>query len=265
MFTSRIRGGTPISDEDAQLPITDPALLADLEDINQHFRTQRALRLQAAVTKANIDYQPPPDIHTPDREDSPSLNGLPTPSSSPLPSYPKLQRTQLQPPATDKPAFSQPATCIADLGLLAEFEALSELSRRRRAQQIQAAVVPNREDSSPLGGHLSPTFSLHFDQHNSPKNEIPRTATSDLHFEIKPDKNLPTINDRHEIESIATYNLRGIGQLCRACPKHCIQVYPSKEGKRLSASGFSFHNPPNTLYRISNFPRREEAQNQEVG
>ncbi|KAL9126629.1 MAG: hypothetical protein Q9217_004349 [Psora testacea] len=107
MPISRIRGGTSISHEQS---INDPDLLAKLEDLNQYIQAQAARRIQAAVDKPNADYQPPPNIHTPDREDSPPVGGLPSPASSPLPDYPHPTSTQPVTSATNNFTSSQSRT-----------------------------------------------------------------------------------------------------------------------------------------------------------
>ncbi|KAI4157139.1 MAG: hypothetical protein L6R39_000765, partial [Caloplaca ligustica] len=79
---TRIRGGTPIDDEEAR---EEARMLADLAEINEYFRNQEALHLQEAREQALADYQPPPYSPTPDRERSPPEGDLPTPSTTPPP------------------------------------------------------------------------------------------------------------------------------------------------------------------------------------
>ncbi|KAI4186253.1 MAG: hypothetical protein LQ346_005732 [Caloplaca aetnensis] len=79
---TRIRGGTPIDDDEAR---EEAHVLADLAEINQYFRTQRAQYLQEAREQALADYQPPPYSPTPESERSTPEGDLPTPSTTPPP------------------------------------------------------------------------------------------------------------------------------------------------------------------------------------
>ncbi|KAI4087577.1 MAG: hypothetical protein LQ344_006688 [Seirophora lacunosa] len=87
MSFTQDRGITPPEQEDEPRTIDDPELLALLEGNRQRGRIIRAELIQAAIDEQNALYQPPPDIRTPDRQPSPTFAGLPSPDSSPPPSY----------------------------------------------------------------------------------------------------------------------------------------------------------------------------------
>lgn len=101
MSFTQDRGITPPEQEDEPRTIDDPELLALLEGNRQRGRIIRAELIQAAIDEQNALYQPPPDIRTPDRQPSPTFAGLPSPDSSPPPSYHQVLLTH--PPHTTTP------------------------------------------------------------------------------------------------------------------------------------------------------------------
>ncbi|KAL9024474.1 MAG: hypothetical protein Q9196_006491, partial [Gyalolechia fulgens] len=115
MPTGRIRGGTPIDDQDIQGRIDDPNVLATLGKLNEYFRTQELEHFHEARERALADYQPPPYSPTPDRETPPSKFDLPTPSTTPPTVHPRPPRMQPQRPPEDEP---KPATTLANISAL---------------------------------------------------------------------------------------------------------------------------------------------------
>lgn len=107
MPISRIRGGTPTEYNITTDNSNNLELMAQLDALNTSFRAQRAQRLEEYGRKMLDDYQPPPNIRTPDRE--PSTPGLPSPSSSPPPSLYQLPAARPTPPSTGSPQSSRPA------------------------------------------------------------------------------------------------------------------------------------------------------------
>ncbi|KAL8744403.1 MAG: hypothetical protein Q9184_008002 [Pyrenodesmia sp. 2 TL-2023] len=101
MPIGRIRGSTPTEYNVITDNSTNAELMAQLDALNTSFRAQRAQRLEEYGRKMLDDYQPPPNIRTPDRE--PSTTGLPSPSSSPPPSLHQLPTAHPTPPSTGSP------------------------------------------------------------------------------------------------------------------------------------------------------------------
>ncbi|KAL8653745.1 MAG: hypothetical protein Q9210_001916 [Variospora velana] len=103
METTRIRGGTP-TDYVVEHRITDPELLAQLDDLNRRSEQWLTQHIQEAVEQARAEYQyhPPPEMLDSDTESEtlPYYNDLPSPASTPPPSRPTpTQRIQSRNPA----------------------------------------------------------------------------------------------------------------------------------------------------------------------
>ncbi|KAL8804027.1 MAG: hypothetical protein Q9182_002818 [Xanthomendoza sp. 2 TL-2023] len=80
---ARIRGVTPTSlgGED-EMVITDPILLARLDEINRHTAMRMAEYIEASRQRNLAEYQPPPDILTPGRPPDSPVGGLPSPTAT---------------------------------------------------------------------------------------------------------------------------------------------------------------------------------------
>ncbi|KAL9011107.1 MAG: hypothetical protein Q9173_004023 [Seirophora scorigena] len=103
METTRIRGGTP-TDYVVEHRITDPELLAQLDDMNRRSEQWLTQHIHEAVEQARAEYQyhPPPEMldSDTDGETLPYYNDLPSPASTPPPSRPTpTQRIQSRNPA----------------------------------------------------------------------------------------------------------------------------------------------------------------------
>ncbi|KAI4161563.1 MAG: hypothetical protein L6R39_000053 [Caloplaca ligustica] len=144
MPTTRIRGGTPMSDEPPQESIGDPHLLTRLDKLNRLFQTREAERIQAAVDAANALYPPP---STPEREESPPIGGLLSPASSPPRGSFQLYSVQPLPPAVSNSISVQPVT----FGLEEpEAEPSIETLQTSSAQQSQPLRRGSRHRDTPI-------------------------------------------------------------------------------------------------------------------
>ncbi|KAL9605645.1 MAG: hypothetical protein Q9179_001150 [Wetmoreana sp. 5 TL-2023] len=183
----RRRGDTPFSDGSEQYPIIDepephliddPDLLAKLEELHQLGQAREAEHIQAAVDAANADCQPPPDIDSSDREESP-IGGLPSPTPSPRTGYSQLPNSQLSPSATNNLTTSQPGkfvTLSSDSDSEAKHNLPNQYYQTHRIQQIQD---PHYGVNRPDALTSSPTTNPRLGPNNPLDNQIPPIATSD--------------------------------------------------------------------------------------
>ncbi|KAI4144026.1 MAG: hypothetical protein L6R39_004347 [Caloplaca ligustica] len=113
MSLTRIRGRTPIQYEgELERSIDDPELVARLEELSRISCARREERIHAAVIEAISLYQPPPDILTLDREESPPVGGLPSPAPSPRNNYLLPCNAHVSPPAASSLTDVSPASPV---------------------------------------------------------------------------------------------------------------------------------------------------------
>ncbi len=114
MEITRIRGGTPTAYE-VEHRITDPELLAQLDDMNRRSEQWLAQHIKEAVGRARAEYQyhPPPEMLDSETEDEtpPYYNNLPSPASTPPPS----RQTPTHPVQSQNPAAMQIASVCSIL------------------------------------------------------------------------------------------------------------------------------------------------------
>ncbi|KAL8991362.1 MAG: hypothetical protein Q9177_000203 [Variospora cf. flavescens] len=156
-MSTGIRGGTPIENEEA---CEEARMLADLAEVNQHFRTKRAQYLKEAREQALATYQPPPSSPTPERGRSSPEGDLLTPPTTPSPLHPRPPRSQSQLPLQDNP---KPATSFADL------------YTRKVPRSVHFWALAEKVNTE-SGGHPF----LRSNSHGRPPNETPLGAISDL-------------------------------------------------------------------------------------
>ncbi|KAL8899219.1 MAG: hypothetical protein Q9207_006308 [Kuettlingeria erythrocarpa] len=241
-------------------------MLADLAEINQCCRTQRAQYLQEAREQALADYQPPPYSPTPERERSPPEGDLPTPSTTPPPVHPQPPGAQSQSPPKDKP---RPATSLADLCTRkvprsVQFRALVE---KANAESGGHPVLPlnyceRLPNETPLGAIGDSPASRPFSPLQPASTNLQPPYQKPKALEPSQRRNLPAINPHDKIESLATYNIQKAGHVCSARSERGLH---SKRVERLGPSCLTLLDPCSTIHQTFKFQRRQEAPGQEMG